>query len=74
MTNEQILASFKALQSHGNLEPGQWSAWYAALAQPQPPGAGPQRVDEATYAAMSPAERLDYVRRFPQVLDDGRHK
>jgi hypothetical protein len=32
----------------------------------------PERATDAQFKAMSNAERLDYARRFPQKLDDGR--
>jgi len=34
----------------------------------------PVRVSEEQYSKMSPAQRLDYVRQFPQHLEDGRRK
>jgi hypothetical protein len=42
------------------------SASAPAPSQPLEPPPGPGRVDEAAYQKMSAAERLDYVRQFPQ--------
>jgi hypothetical protein len=64
MTPAEQAASFERLTRSGaSVEV--WNAWYKALAQPEPQqGAGPQRVDAATYEAMSPAERIVYARQF----------
>lgn len=31
-----------------------------------------QRVSEEQFSKMSPAQRLDYCRRFPQILPSGK--
>jgi hypothetical protein len=36
-----------------------------------PTASGPARVSEAEFAKMTPAQRLDYVRQFPQNLPSG---
>jgi hypothetical protein len=35
------------------------------------PTSGPTRVSEERFAKMSPAERIDYCRQFPQILPTG---
>ena len=37
-------------------------------------GQAPQKATDADFAKMSNADRLDYVRRFPQTLDNGQRK
>ena len=44
----------------------------AAKVQSWLDGQPPVRVSADQYSAMTPAQRLDYARQFPQVLDSGR--
>jgi hypothetical protein len=44
----------------------------AAKVQAWLDGAPPERATDAQFKAMSNAERLNYARKFPQKLDDGR--
>lgn len=46
----------------------------AAIVQQYLDGEPPQRATDAEFAKMNAAERLDYTRRFPQILDHGRKK
>jgi hypothetical protein len=47
----------------------------AAKVQAYLDGQPPQKASEEQYSKMSPAQRLDYVRQFPQPsLEDGRRK
>ena len=74
MTPEAIAASFAALTKSG-VSVDEWNRWYSELAKPAQQGAGPQRVDEATYDAMSGAEKFAYARGFQQPpLDHGRRR
>jgi hypothetical protein len=74
MTPAEIAASFELLSKSG-ASVDEWNRWYSELAKPAQQGAGPQRVTDEQYAAMTGAEKFAYARGFQQQpLDHGRRK
>jgi hypothetical protein len=71
MTPAEIAASYAQLDRSG-VSAEERLRWLAALQQ-QPAQGGPQRVSDEQYDRLSPAEKLDYARSFPQTpLEHGR--